>query len=97
MRYCDEGALAIDNNPVERTLRGVAIGRKNFLFVGNDAGGERAAAIYTLIETCKLNDVDPFAYLCDVLDKLPTWPHKRLSELLPFNWKRSLPEHLKPE
>ena len=52
LRYCDEGALAIDNNPVERTLRGVALGRKNFLFAGNDAGGERAAAIYTLIETC---------------------------------------------
>ena len=90
LRYCDEGALCIDNNPVERALRGVAISRKNFLFVGNDAGGERAAAIYTLVETCKLNGVEPFAYLCDVLDKLPTWPHKRLSELLPFNWKPSL-------
>ena len=89
LRYCDEGALSIDNK-VKRTLRGVAISRKNFLFAGNDAGGERAAAIYTLIETCKLNDVEPFAYLCDVLEKLPTWPHKRLSELLPFNWKRSL-------
>ena len=51
VRYCDEGALAIDNNPVKRTLRGVALGRRNFLFVGNDAGGERAAAIYTLIKT----------------------------------------------
>ena len=90
LRYCDEGALSIDNNPVERALRGVAISRKNFLFVGNDAGGERAAAIYTLVETCKLNNVEPFAYFCDVLDKLPTWPHKRLSELLPFNWKPSL-------
>ena len=90
LRYCDEGALAIDNNPVERTLRGVALGRRNFLFVGNDAGGERAAAIYTLIETCRLNGVEPFAYLCDVLEKLPTWPHRRLSELLPFNWKPSL-------
>ena len=91
LRYCDEGALCIDNNPVERALRGVAISRKNFLFVGNDAGGERAAAIYTLVETCKLNNVEPFAYLCDVLEKLPTWPHKRLFELLPFNWKPSLP------
>ncbi len=90
LRYCDEGALAIDNNPVERAIRGVAIGRKNFLFAGNDAGGERAAAIYTLVETCKLNNVEPFAYLCDVLEKLPTWPHKRLSELLPFHWKPSL-------
>ncbi len=65
--------------------------RKNFLFAGNDTGGERAAAIYTLIETCRLNGVEPFAYLCDVLEKLPAWPHKRLSELLPFNWKPSLP------
>ena len=85
--YLQEGRLGIDNNPVERALRGVAIGRKNFLFAGNDAGGERAAAFYTLIETCKLNGVEPFAYLCDVLEKLPTWPNKRLHELLPWNWQ----------
>ena len=84
--YLQEGRLSIDNNPVERALRGVAIGRRNYLFAGNDAGGERAAAFYTLIETCKLNGVEPFAYLCDVLDKLPTWPNKRLHELLPWNW-----------
>ena len=85
--YLQEGQLSIDNNPVERALRGVAIGRKNYLFAGNDAGGERAAAFYTVIETCKLNGVEPFAYLCDVLDKLPNWPNKRLHELLPWNWK----------
>ena len=62
--------------------------RKNFLFVGNDAGGERAASFYSIIETCKLNGVEPFAYLCDVLEKLPTWPNKRLHELLPWNWKK---------
>ncbi len=84
--YLQEGRLSIDNNPVERALRGVAIGRKNYLFAGNDAGGERAAAFYTVIETCKLNNVEPFAYLCDVLDKLPTWPAKKLHELLPWNW-----------
>ena len=78
--------LSIDNDSVERALRGVAIGRKNYLFAGNDAGGERAAAFYTVIETCKLNNVEPFAYLCDVLDKLPTWPAKKLHELLPWNW-----------
>ena len=87
--YLEEGQLSIDNNPVERALRGVAIGRKNFLFVGNDAGGERAASFYSIIETCKLNGIEPFAYLCDVLDKLPTWPNKRLHELLPWNWKKT--------
>ncbi|SMH66217.1 transposase [Acidithiobacillus ferrivorans] len=87
--YLEEGRLSIDNNPVERALRGVAIGRKNFLFVGNDAGGERAASFYSIIETCKLNGVEPFAYLCDVLEKLPTWPNKRLHELLPWNWKKT--------
>jgi transposase len=87
-RYLEEGYLHIDNNPVERAIRGVAIGRKNFLFAGNDAGGERAASIYTLIETCKLNGVDPFAYLCEVLEKLPTWPNRRLHELLPFHWRK---------
>ncbi|MBU2724657.1 IS66 family transposase, partial [Acidithiobacillus ferridurans] len=87
--YLEEGQLSIDNNPVERALRGVAIGRKNFLFVGNDAGGERAASFYSIIETCKLNGIEPFAYLCDVLEKLPTWPNKKLHELLPWNWKKS--------
>jgi transposase len=87
-RYLEEGYLHIDNNPVERAIRGVAIGRKNFLFAGNDAGGERAASIYTLIETCKLNGVEPFAYLCEVLEKLPTWPNRRLHELLPFHWRK---------
>ena len=84
--YLDNGHLSIDNNAVERALRGVAIGRKNYLFAGNDAGGERAAAFYTLIETCKLNGVEPFAYLSDVLDQLPTLPAKKLHELLPWNW-----------
>jgi len=84
--YLQEGRLSIDNNAVERALRGVAIGRKNYLFAGNDAGGERAAAFYTLIETCKLNGVEPFTYLSDVLDKLPTWPAKKPHELLPWNW-----------
>ena len=87
--YLEEGQLSIDNNPVERALRGVAIGRKNFLFVGNDAGGERAASFYSIIETCKLNGIEPFAYLCDVLEKLPTWPNKKLHELLPWNWKKT--------
>src|SRR3546814_1040502 len=63
LRYLDDGCLAIDNNPAERALRGIALGRKNYLFAGSDAGGERAAAIYSLIETARLNGLDPQAYL----------------------------------
>ena len=87
--YLKEGQLSVDNNPVERALRSVAIGRKNFLLVGNDAGGERAASFYTIIETCKLNGIEPFAHLCEVFEKLPTWPNKRLRNLLPWDWKKS--------
>ena len=79
------------NNAAERALRGIAIGRRNGTFCGSDAGGHRAAAIYTLIETAKLNDVDPQAWLPDVLARLPDHPAKRLDELLPWNWKASRP------
>jgi len=78
--YLQEGRLSIDNNAVERALRGVAIGRKNYLFTGNDAGGERAAAFYTLIETCKLNGVEPFTYLSVIVQTMPLLPQLRLSE-----------------
>ena len=64
----------------------LALGRKNWTFAGSDRGGERAAATYTLIETCKLNDVDPQAWLADVLARLPDHPAKRITELLPWNW-----------
>lgn len=70
----------------ERALRGVAVGRRNWTFAGSDRGGERAAAIYTLIETCKLNDIDPQAWLADVLARLPDHPARRISDLLPWNW-----------
>ena len=63
VRYADDGRLEIDNNRAENTLRGVALGRKNWLFAGSDTGGERAAVVYSLIETCKLNGIDPEAYL----------------------------------
>ena len=79
------------NNAAERALRGIAIGRRNWTFCGSDAGGHRAATIYTLIETAKLNDVDPQAWLADVLARLPDHPAKRLDELLPWNWKASRP------
>ena len=69
-RYTDDGRLEIDNNRAENTLRGVALGRKNWLFAGSDAGGDRAAAIYSLIETCKLAGIDPLGYLRDVLARI---------------------------
>ncbi len=77
-----------DNNPAERALRTIAITRKNFLFLGSDAGGERAAVIYTVLQSAKLNGLDPEAYLADVIDRMAKGhPINRLSELLPWNWK----------
>lgn len=86
-RYFDDGRLAIDNNPAERALRGIAIGRKNYLFAGSDRGGQRAAAMYSLIETAKLNDLDPEAYLRDVLTRIADHPINRVADLLPWNWQ----------
>lgn len=86
-RYLDDGRLCPTNNAAERALRGVAIGRRNWSFAGSDAGGERAAALYTLIETAKLNGVDPRAWLADVLARLQDHPARRIAELLPWNWK----------
>jgi transposase len=71
----------------ERAVRCVAVGRRNWTFAGSDAGGHRAAAAYALIETCKFNDVDPQAWLADVLARLPDHPASRIAELLPWNWK----------
>ena len=86
-RCFDDGRLSLDNNPAERALRGVAIGRKNYLFAGSDRGGERAAAMYSLIETAKLNGIDPEAYLRDVLARIADHPNNRIIELLPWNWQ----------
>jgi transposase len=83
-RYCDDGQLEIDNLPVERALRGVAIGRRNYLFAGADSGGERAAAIYSLVGTAKLNGIDPEAYLRYVLARIADHAINRVEELLPW-------------
>jgi len=87
VRFLDVGRLCLSNNAAERALRGIAVGRRNWTFAGSDEGGRRAAAIYTLIETAKLNDTDPLAWLADVLARLQDHPAKRIDELLPWNWK----------
>jgi transposase len=86
-RFLDDGRLCMSNNAAERALRGVAVGRNNWTFAGSDVGGERAAAIYSLIETAKLNDIDPRAWLADVLSRLPDHPARRIADLLPWNWR----------
>jgi len=87
VRYTSDGRLAIDNNPAERALRTIAVTRKNYLFLGSDEGGRRAAAIYTIVESAKLNGLNPQAYLADVIDRLAKgWPRSRLAELMPWTW-----------
>ena len=86
IHYANDGHIEIDNNAAERSIRGIALGRKNYLFAGSDAGGERAAAIYSLIETAKLNGLDPEAYLRDVLTRIADHKINRVAELLPWNW-----------
>ena len=88
-RYLEDGILDIDNNLSERTLRMVVIGRKNWLFAGHDNGAHRAAIIYSLIASCKLCKIDPFAYLRDVLDRVSIHPASQIADLLPANWKPS--------
>jgi len=85
LRYCDDGRIEIDNNAAERALRCVALGCKNYLFAGSDAGGERAAALYSLLGTAKLNGHNPEAYLRDVLGRIAEHPITRIAELLPWN------------
>ena len=84
-RFLTDGRICLSNNAAERVLRGVALGRKAWLFAGSDRGGERAAAVYTLIATAKLNGVDPRAWLADVLRRIADHPASRLHELLPWN------------
>ena len=90
-RYCEDGALAIDNNVSERALRKVVTGRANWTFCGSDAGGRRAAILYSFVATCKAHRLDPWAYLRDVLERIPTHPNRRRAELLPRHWQPALP------
>ena len=89
--YLDDGRLALDNNPVERAMRGVALGRKNFMFVGSEAGGHAAVVAYTLMETAKINGVDPKAWLADTLARLPDHKITRIDELLPWRSRPAMP------
>ncbi len=86
-RFLNDGRICLTNNAAERALRGVALGRKSWLFAGSDRGGQRAAIMYSLIQTAKLNDIDPQAWLADVLARIADLPQSRLHELLPWNWK----------
>ena len=86
-RFLDDGRICLTNNAAERALRGIALGRKSWLFAGSDRGGERAAFMYSLIVTAKMNDIDPQAWLADVLARIAEHPASRLDELLPWNWK----------
>jgi transposase len=89
-RFMSDGRICMSNNAAERALRGVAVGRRNWTFAGSDRGGERAAAIYTMIESAKLNGVDPQAWLADIFARLPDHPAKRITDLLPWNWRAAL-------
>jgi transposase len=88
-RFLSDGRICLTNNAAERALRGIALGRKSWLFAGSDRGGDRAAAMYSLIYTAKLNDVDPRTWLADVLARIADHPASRLHELLPWNWRKA--------
>ena len=84
--HLDDARVPVDNNAVENVIRPIALGRKNWLFIGSEQAGERAAVLMSLIESAKLNGHDAWAYIKDVLTKLPTWPNSRIEELLPYRW-----------
>jgi transposase len=92
-RFLGDGRICLTNNAAERALRGLAVGRKSWLFAGSERGAERAAAMYTLMQTAKLNDIDPQAWLADVLKRIADTPQTRLAELLPWNWRKAVVTH----
>lgn len=94
-RFHDDGRLPIDNGASERAIRAVAVGRKNYLFAGSDAGGKRAAIAYSMLGSCALVGVNPWAYLKDVFEKLArSWPKGKIFDLLPVDWAEDHPEHM---
>jgi hypothetical protein len=92
-RFLDDGRICLSNNAAERALRGIALGRKSWLFAGSDRGGQRAATMYSLIVTAKMNDVDPQAWLADVLARIAGHPASRIDELLPWHWRSRSEPH----
>jgi hypothetical protein len=92
-RFLEDGRICLSNNAAERAMRGVALGRRSWLFAGSDRGGQRAAAMYSLITTAKMNDVDPQAWLADVLSRIAEHPAHRIDELLPWNWQPPAAAH----
>jgi len=92
-QFLDDGRICLSNNAAERALRGIALGRKSWLFCGSDRGGHRAAALYSMIITAKMNDVDPQAWLADVLARIAAHPAHRLDELLPWNWRKPIAQN----
>jgi hypothetical protein len=94
VRFLDDGRIELDTNIVERGIRPIVLNRKNALFAGHDEGAENWACVASLIETCKLNDVEPQAYIADVLDKLVNlWPASRTDELMPWAWPKAHAAH----
>ena len=89
-RYIDDGRLEMTNNAAERAIRPLTLGRKNYLFAGSDEGGRRAAIMYTLIETARFNDVDPEAWLADVIARIADHPINQIDDLLPWRWQREM-------
>src|SRR5258708_9700249 len=87
-RFLGDGRICLSNDAAERALRGIALGRKSWWFAGSDRGGQRAAAMYSLLVTAKLNDIDPQAWLADVLARIAEYPVTRIDELLPSNWQQ---------
>ena len=90
IRFLHDGRICLSNNAAERALRGLALGRKSWLFAGSERGAERAAHMYTLIQTAKLNSVDPQAWLADVLARIADTPQTKLADLLPWHWDGEL-------
>ena len=87
-RYLEDGRLEIDNNRIENAIRPVALGRKNWLFAGSHEGGQRLAILYSIFGTCKMNDINPYEYIKDVLDRIMDYPSNKIKDLTPIEWKK---------